>query len=408
MHRPMDGVRVVEVAQFTFVPAAGAILADWGAQVIHIEHPERGDAGRGLNNMGDIDLAAGSFRPIFEHPNRGKRSLGVDLAHPSGLAVLSQLVQESDVFLTNFLPDARRRLKIDVEDIRAINPKIIYARGSGFGVRGPDCEKGGFDGTAFWARAGSSSGVTPPELDEPLFMPAGGYGDSMSGMTLAGGISAALFSRERTGEPSVVDASLLSVGAWVMGLSVDLSLLSGAPVPSMAWPKPGPARNPIHGSFQTADGRWLQFSMIQAGRYWGSLCEHIGRPDLATDDRFSTVERLMANADVAHQIVKSEIASRTFNEWIERFDTFDGAWAPIQNSLEVAHDPQLRANGYIAPVVDVEGNTRELLANPVQFDESPATLTRAPQFAEHTDEILRELGYGDDELMQLKLDGAVT
>lgn len=408
MHNPMEGVRVVEVAQFTFVPSCGAILADWGANVIHIEHPERGDAGRGLNNMGDIDLAAGSFRPIFEHPNRGKRSLGVDLAHPSGLTILNKLVSESDVFLTNFLPDARRRLKIDVGDIRAINPKIIYARGSGLGVRGPESEMGGFDGTAFWARAGSSSGATPPELDRPLFMPAGGYGDSMSGMTLAGGISAALFARQRTGEPSVVDASLLSVGAWVIGLSVDLSLLSGAPVASMAWPRPGPAHNPIHGSFQTSDGRWLQFSMIQAGRYWASLCERMDRADLLTDDRFSTVELLMLNAEIAFQIVTDEILKRPLSEWIERLQGFDGAWAPIQNSLEVAHDPQLRANGFIAQVVDVEGNTRELLTNPVQFDETPATLTRAPQFAEHTDAILRELGYEGDALMQLKIDGVVT
>jgi crotonobetainyl-CoA:carnitine CoA-transferase CaiB-like acyl-CoA transferase len=318
------------------------------------------------------------------------------------------LARSSDIFLTNFMPDARAKLRIDIEDIREANPDIIYVRGSGFGSRGPDSGKAGFDGTAFWARGGSAHGVTPDDADRPLFMPAGAYGDSMSGLALAGGIAAALFSRERTGQTSVVDVSLLSVGAWAMALSVNLSLLSGAVVPSMSTPQPGPARNPIHGSFRAADGRWLQLSMLQAGRYWADFCRHLDREDLIDDPRFASHDALMANAPAAHAIVAAEIAARPLAEWVNRFRDLEGSWAPLQNSLEVARDPQLRANGYISELLDADGNKRRLLANPVQFDQTPATLSRAPQFAEHTDDVLRELGLSEEQILALKIEGAVT
>jgi crotonobetainyl-CoA:carnitine CoA-transferase CaiB-like acyl-CoA transferase len=404
----MAGVRILEVAQFTFVPAAGAILADWGAEVIKIEHATTGDGARGQTNIGSIDLAAGSFRPIFQHPNRGKRSVGLDLAHPHALDILYRLAACSDVFLTNFLPDARKRLKIDVEDIRTANPAIVYARGSGFGPKGPDADKPAFDASAYWARAGSSYGVTPADYERPLYMPAGAYGDSLGGMTIAAGIAGALYAKERTGEGSVVDVPLLATGAWALGLSVNLSLLSGEPIAPNSVPEPGPARNPIYGAFRTADDRWIQISMLQAGRYWADVCKHIDRPELIDDPRFNTLPKLMQNAPTANEVLVQAIASRPLSYWREQFQTLEGAWAVYQNSLEVAHDPQLRANGYIASVTDVEGNERELLANPVQFDETPPVLTRAPEFAEHTDDVLRELGFGDDQLIELKVANAIT
>ncbi|MDT5401290.1 MAG: hypothetical protein QOK33_4521, partial [Mycobacterium sp.] len=207
MIRPMDGVRVLEVAQFTFVPAAGAVLADWGADVIKVEHAETGDAQRGLSALMGMPVGSGSFAPLMEHPNRGKRSIGLALESPDALEVLHELIRGSDVFLTNFLPAARRRLGIELSDVRKINPDIVYVRGSGFGARGPDSEKGGYDSTAFWARGGSALGTTPVDYDGLCVMPAGAYGDSLGGMTIAGGIASALFARERTGETSVIDVS---------------------------------------------------------------------------------------------------------------------------------------------------------------------------------------------------------
>ncbi|WP_284742397.1 CaiB/BaiF CoA transferase family protein [Amycolatopsis sp. RTGN1] len=410
VHRPMEGVRVLEVAQFTFVPAAGAVLADWGADVIKIEHAERGDGQRGLSRVLGLATASegSSFLPIMEGPNRGKRSVGLALEKPSARGVFEELVRSSDVFLTNFLPGARAKLKIDVDDIRAINPDIVYVRGSGFGARGPEADKGGYDSTAFWARGGSAAGVTTPDADRTPRMPAGAYGDAIGGMTIAGGIAAALYSRQITGAPSIIDVSLLGVGAWATQYTVNQALMKGGPLPPREHPKHGSATNPLIGGYRTADGRWLEFAMLQPGRYWPEFCRLAGRPDLAADERFADVEKIMANAAEAARIVAELVAGRTFAEWTEILSRGEGQWAAVQNSWEVGQDPSLRANGLITKVVDAEGEERELVANPVQFEETPVTLTRAPLFAEHTDEVLRELGLSDEELIQLKIDGAAT
>jgi crotonobetainyl-CoA:carnitine CoA-transferase CaiB-like acyl-CoA transferase len=404
----MKGVRIVEVAQFTFTPAAGAVLADWGAEVIKVEHAVTGDAQRGLK-IGTGGAAQGSFQPLMEHPNRGKRSIGLALETDGGRDVLLDLVKTADVFLTNFLPDARRRLKIEVEDIRAANPNIIYVRGSGFGQRGPDAEKGGYDSSAFWCRAGSAWAATPPDSPRIINMPGGAYGDSMGGMTIAGGISAALFARDRTGEPSVVDVSLLSVGAWAMALSVTSALVLGGPMPPMPLTAPSTMPfNPILGNFKTSDGRWINFTMLQPGRYFPDVCKHLGIEHLLEDEKFASAEGLMANGTEAGQHVADAIATKPYAYWIEHLQTLEGQWAPIQDPMELAADPQMEANGYLARITDADGLQQTLVASPVQFDETAPDLIRAPQFAEHTDDILRELGRDEDQIIQLKVDGACT
>jgi crotonobetainyl-CoA:carnitine CoA-transferase CaiB-like acyl-CoA transferase len=405
---PMSGVRVLEVAQFTFTPAAGAVLADWGADVIKVEHAVTGDAQRGLQ-IGTGGVSSGSFHPLMEHPNRGKRSIGLALENPAARAVLLELARSSDVFLTNFLPAARVRLGIDVEDIRAANPDIIYVRGSAHGPKGPDAEKGGYDGSTFWSRAGSAMGTTPSDAPRVMIQPAGAYGDSMGGMTIAGGIAAALFARDRTGEPSVVDVSLLSVGVWAMALSVSNALMTGEAPPGIPMDGARDAQfNPLIGNFRTADGRWVNLTMLQAGRYWPDVCRHLDIPELIDDERFNSAEKLMTRAPEAGQLVADAIASKPYAFWLERLQTLEGQWAPNNNALEVGHDPQVRANGYIVPVRDADGQERELVASPVQFDAESPALSRAPQFAEHTDDLLRELGRSDDEIMELKIAGAIT
>jgi crotonobetainyl-CoA:carnitine CoA-transferase CaiB-like acyl-CoA transferase len=403
----MDGVRVLEVAQFTFVPAAGAVLADWGADVIKVEHAETGDAQRGLSALMGMPVGSGSFAPLMEHPNRGKRSIGLALENPDALEVLHELIRGSDVFLTNFLPAARRRLGIELSDVRKINPDVIYVRGSGFGASGPDSEKGGYDSTAFWARGGSALGTTPVDYGHLCKMPAAAYGDSIGGMTIAGGIAAALFARAQTGHASVVDVSLLGVGAWANALPVGFALLEGGPPEPRAAGNSAPT-NPLVGSYRTADGRWLVLAMLQPGRYWPDFCRHVDREDLIVDKRFANAAALMGNALEAAELVSEVLASRPLAEWVTRFAGMEGQWAVAQDPWEVGQDAALRANGLIAEVLDTDGTARELVANPVQFDERPAQLTRAPQFAEHTDEILRALGKSDDELIDLKISGAVT
>ncbi len=399
---------MVEVAQFTFTPSAGAVLTDWGADVIKVEHAVTGDAQRGLR-LGTGGVAVGSFQPLMEHPNRGKRSIGLALDHPDGHAVLMDLCKDADIFLINFLPDARRRLRLELEDIRKANPNIIYVRGSGHGQRGADAEKGGYDGSTFWCRMGSAWATTPSDSPRVINQPGGAYGDSMGGMTIAGGIAAALFARERTGETSVVDVSLMSVGAWAFALSLTNAALSGeeqAPAPLDS--AMNLAVNPTIGNFKTSDGRWINFTMLQPGRYFADVCRHLDLEHLIEDERFNTAEKLMANALEAGKYVADAIAAKPYSHWVEHLKTMEGQWAPIQSPLEILADPQMEANGYTLPVTDMEGNQRTLVANPVQFDERPPVLTRAPQFAEHTDDILRDLGRSEDEIIQLKIDGAVT
>ncbi|MHB8463511.1 MAG: CaiB/BaiF CoA transferase family protein [Acidimicrobiales bacterium] len=405
----MEGVRVLEVAQFTFTPSAGAVLADWGADVIKVEHAERGDAQRGLT-FGTGGIAAGSFRPLMEHPNRGKRSIGLAIENPAALEVLYALARQADIFLVNFLPAARRRLKIEVEDLRRVNPDIIYVRGSAHGNHGPEREKGGYDASVFWSRMGSAYGCTPPDASHIITQPAGAYGDSLGGMTIAGGIAAALYARERTGQPSELDVSLLSVGAWATGMAVASALVTNQPPPSAQLSFRTAMFNPLVATYLTSDGRFVTLTMLQAGRYWADFCKHIDRDDLITDPRFATAEALMdpANTAAAGEIISKVFASQTYAYWIERLETMEGQWSPVQNPLEVGRDPQLRANGYIRTVIDCEGNERELVANPVQFDNTPPDITRAPQFAEHTDEILAELGFDEDTIIELKIAGAVT
>lgn len=409
MHRPMEGVRILEVAQYTFVPSAAAILADWGADVIKVEHAETGDAQRGLVRVLGLDAGreGSSFAPIMEGPNRSKRSIGIALDKPEARSVLERLVGRSDVFLTNYLPTARRKLGITVEDIRKINPDIIYVVGSGFGSEGPDAERGAYDSTAFWARGGSADGLNPPDTDRSAFMPAGAYGDNMGGLTIAAGISAALYGRKCTGETSEIDVSLLAVGAWATQFNVNLAMMTGGPLPKLDSRTQTPG-NPLTGNFRTLDGRWLQFAILQPIRYWNEFFTAVGLDDVAADPKYDTLEKIAADKDALYQRIAAVIASRAYADWVVAFKDFTGQWAPVQDGWDMANDDALLANGRIVEVVDADGVRQRLVANPVKFDNHDVQMVRAPQFAEHTDDILRELGADDDELIRLKVAGVVT
>lgn len=401
----LSGVRILEVAEHTFVPAASALLADLGAEVIKIEHVTRGDAMRGLASTG-LAVVPGDVHALLEHSNRGKKSLGLDLMQPDGLEILYKLAATSDVFLTNKLPSVRARLKIDVDQIRGVNPRIIYARGTGQGEQGPDADKGSYDSLAFWARAGVAMGAKRPEYDLMPVPPAPGFGDSIGGMTIAGGIMGALFYRERTGRGCVLDVSLLGTGLWAMGQAMALSLV--LKMPWIAPPNDRLSFNPLVRNYGTKDGRVLAFTCLQAAKYWPLLCDVIARPDLKDDPRFAEPAALMKNTKQAIEILDEVFASATLEDWRQRLESFEGQWCVVQDTLQAAEDPQTVANGYLQECRTADGTPFRLVAAPVQYDGAPATPSRAPKFNEHGDEILGGLGLDWDAIIDLKVRGIVA
>jgi crotonobetainyl-CoA:carnitine CoA-transferase CaiB-like acyl-CoA transferase len=403
MAGPMDGIRVVEVAQWWFVPAAGTILADWGADVIKIEHPVSGDPQRGLMSSGLLP-AMGGINFMMEQSNRGKRSIGLDIATDGGRELLYELAKGADVFLTNFLPDARERLRIDVDDIRAVNPDIVYVRGHGQGSRGPDAGKGGYDAASFWARGGVGAALTPADAESPVMQKAA-FGDSIGAMTVAGGIAAALLQRARGAPAPVVDVSLLGTAMWVMAPDIGFSKLLGFDLPAGGSRSMMP--NPLVNSFRTSDERWITMILLQPDKFWPSLCEHIGHPELIDDPRFKDIQVRGENKEACLEILDAAFGSRTLDEWKQALQSFEGVWAPMQKPSEIYNDPQAIANNYLPEVMNDDGTPFQLVASPVQFDETTPQLRRAPEHGQHTEEILLELGLDWDAILAHKEAGAI-
>jgi crotonobetainyl-CoA:carnitine CoA-transferase CaiB-like acyl-CoA transferase len=404
----MSGVTVLEVAEHTFTPLAAGILADWGATVIKIEHVQRGDAQRGLGNVGGLEVGSGGVHMYMEHANRGKRSLGLDLTTDSGREILYKLAAKSDVFLTNKLPAVAGKLKVDVDDIRAANPDIIYARGTGYGPVGPDKDLGGYDLLGFWVRAGIATAMQVPGSDHLPGPPGAAFGDSLGAMVIAGGISAALFHRAQTGEATVVDVSLLATGMWGLGSPIGMSQLTGIPQ-STPPPEASASLNPLVGNYRTADGRFISLCMLQGFHYWPEVSRVLGHPEWTTDPRFASHEDLQANSGAGRDLLRGAFQTDTFDNWKLRLRDLKGQWAPAQDTVNIADDPMVQENGYLLETRNEQGIPFKLVSTPVQFDLEQRTPGRSPGFNEHGDQILAdELGLDEASIIQLKIDGVVA
>jgi crotonobetainyl-CoA:carnitine CoA-transferase CaiB-like acyl-CoA transferase len=403
MAKPLSGVRILELASHVFVPIAGGILTEQGAEVIKIENPDGGDPYRGLITAG-FHKAYHGIDASFQLTNRGKQSVTVDLKKPEGRDLIYRLAKESDVFLTNFRPDARKKLKIDVADIRSQNPKIIYVRGTGYGARGPEIQRGGYDAAAYWSRGGHGAVFTPPGAEVPT-MQRPAFGDVVGGLAIAGAISAALFRRATTGKPSVVDVSLLGTGMWQLQPDIVQSKLN--PEWSTVRHDRKAVYNPLVGAYRTRDGRFIMLNMLEGERYWDDFCTVVGRPELITDPRFATGDARKENSRACVETLDEMFASRDYKEWLEILKPAKGVWAPLQTPLEVHSDVQVQANGYLADVEMNNGMSISLVTSPAQFDEEPHKPTRAPELGEHTESALLDLGLSWEEISKLKEVGAI-
>ena len=388
-----DGVRVLELAQYVFVPGAGMLLADQGAEVIHVESVE-GDPYRSLQ-IGDGREVA-SVNLAMEQNNHSKKSIALDLKSKDGRDAFLALVKTADVFVTSLRPKAIKSLGLDVDDLRAVNPKIIYARGNGVGFRGEEADKAGFDASAFWARGGMAYVMTRP--GQPLTPPRAALGDHSGSVGMAFGIASALFKRAMTGEPSVVEVSLLSTALWM--LSSDVSY---AQSDEYIVHLDNLNRFPLMSAYPTRDGRLVQLMLLNPQPYWPGLCKLIGRPDIVDDPLFVDNKARMKNAEALVAIIGAAIAQRDWAEWKPLLDAWDAPWELIRSVRETHDDPQVLANDMIR-TLEVGGEPIKIVSGPVTFDgASHAVEPRsAPALGEHTDELLASAGYTAEQIAALK------
>jgi len=384
MAGPLDGIRVVELGVWVAGPAAGGIMADWGANVVKIE-PPTGDPGRSFGRM--LGLDDGSSPP-FEMDNRSKRSIVLDLTTDGGLATARQLISRADVFITNVRPDALHRLGLDYPSVAELNPCLVYGLITGYGETGPDANRPAYDVAAFWARSGVADLLTKPG-DTPPFQ-RGGMGDHLTGMTLAAAVSAALVARARTGKGQLVSTSLYRQGAYTVSFDLNTFLLSGRPIAIGQRESMG---NPCMNNYLAADGRRFWIVGLEADRHWPALCRAVGRPEWLSDKRFTTARDRAKNAAELIATLDGIFASRTLDEWAEVFAAEPELfWSPVNSMEDVLGDEQFYAAGGLVDVPDGDGSL-PMVATPADFHGTRwAPRSTAPKLGEHTEEILRELG----------------
>ena len=398
MAMPLDGIRVIDWTIWQQGPVATTLLGDLGADVIKIEERVGGDPGRGIVSMSGIDLGD---RPnfYFEANNRNKRSLTLDLKQPEAVEIVQKLVSGADVFVQNFRKGVAGRLGLDYESLRAHNDKLIYASATGYGPEGPDSGDPSFDQLGL-ARSGIMMAVGEPDM--PPLAVAGGVADQMGAIMLAYGVLAALVARERSGVGQQVDASHLGSMMMLQGLSVSARLMMGFALPRTARSRAG---NPLWNHYRCQDDQWLSLGMLQPDRYWADFCRAVGRPEMATDERFADMRSRSQNAEAAVALLDEIFASRPRDEWLKALRDGEGdfIFTLVNNVNDLPDDPQVQANDYIVDFDHPQHGTIQMLGMPVRLSETPGGIrTPAPEFGQHSEEILLDLGYDWDAISDLR------
>jgi crotonobetainyl-CoA:carnitine CoA-transferase CaiB-like acyl-CoA transferase len=397
----MEGVRVVELGVWIAGPAAGGILADWGADVVKIEPHGVGDPSRLFSSMlgGDLPL-----NPVFEMDNRSKRSIVIDLAQPEGRELALELIDSADVFVTNVRMAGLARLGLDPEALLERHPRLVYAAITGYGLDGPEADRAAYDIAAFWSRAGIAHILTTPGHHPPF--QRGGMGDHGAGISGAAAISAALYSREKTGKGQLVSTSLLRQGLYTLSFDLSIALRYGM---TLAVGDRRTMPNPAINSYRDSEGSWFWLVGLEGERHWAPLCRAVGRPEWIEDPRFATTVERATNAAELIALLDEIFATRTREEWGKIFDAEQEMWwAPVQTLDEVLADPQVRAAGAFVDVPD-GATTTTLPATPVDFAGTPwEARWMAPDPGQHTGEILGEIGRSEAEIATLRERGIVA
>jgi len=393
-----SGLKVVDLASFIAGPSAAVILSDFGADVIKVEPPS-GDLWRHGHQIPPQPQAHDPYP--WHLANRNKRGLTLDLKSPDARKVLERLVKWADVLIVNTPHPARKRLKLEYDDVAHWNPRLIYADVTGFGQKGPDADLPGFDITSYWARSGLLSMTRDAGL--PPTWPVAGSGDNATAMGLYAAIVTALYRREQTGEGSYVTTSLLAQGVWSASVSIQAALCDAK------FYGPHDRKNPANAAmnvYRAADDTW--FVLIVTSDKIAAVAQAIGRPDLLTDPRFADPANLKANRPELTAILDEVFGTQPMSHWYEVFSGVHVTFGAVRGPQEVIEDPQLQANEIIVPLEGVGGKLRSTISSPIQIQgvaKRPAT--RAPEVGEHNEDILRQLGFDVREVEMLNASGAI-
>jgi crotonobetainyl-CoA:carnitine CoA-transferase CaiB-like acyl-CoA transferase len=406
MTGPLSGFRIINWSQFT-PSSAGYFLGDLGADVVKIEHPVQGDAYRGMGTMyGDAMNFAEGRHAGFEAVNRSQRSMTLDLKHEMGREILYKLVRQADAFITNYTDEIAAKLQANYESLSRINPRLVYAASSSYGPSGAWASRRGFDQTA-QAYSGLMQAMGERDLREPV-QAVGGIADQMGATILATGILAALLARERTGRGQKINTSLLGSALHLQAIGVTVASLRGK-----GWTQHARKRtkNPLTNHYRCADGKWILFSEIQADRFWPEFCRALGLDHLIDDPKFATaIGGRRDHAEELIDILDSTLGSRPRDEWIRHFDELRApfSYAPVNDYSDVVNDQQVLDNDYVIEFDHPAAGQVKLAGYPIRFSDTPAKIAReAPEFGQHTEEVLQELGLSWEEIASLRDEGVV-